>query len=273
MLNPYFNKENILLYNNDCLEVMSLYSKNVNMIFADPPYFLSNGGKTISNGHIVSVDKGEWDKPLTSVDDFNYKWIKSARNVLTEDGTIWICGTLHNIYSVVNILTELDFKILNSITWKKTNPPPNFSCRYFTHSSEVLIWARKNKKVAHYFNYDLMKRLNGNKQMQDVWEFPSIALWEKKYGKHPTQKPLSIICRSILASSKPKDLILDPFCGSCTTGVGSLLLDRRFIGCDIISEYLDIGIQRLYEAQNNKRVILNKIKGISYEALMSFDGH
>lgn len=266
MLNPFFKDRYFLLYHADCCKVMSIYN-NVNMIFADPPYFISNDGQTIQNGKIVSVNKGDWDKVDTSIDDFNYQWIKAAKKCLSENGTIWICGTMHNIFSVVRILHELDFKILNTITWKKTNPPPNFSCRYFTHSTEMIVWARKNKKVGHYFNYELMKKLNNGKQMKDLWEFPAISPWEKKYGKHPTQKPLSIVCRSILASTKKGDLILDPFSGSCTTGIGSILLGRKFIGCDIIAEYLNIGIQRYQEASTNPIEIINKIKGINLNDL------
>lgn len=131
------------------------------MIFADPPYFLSNGGISFQAGKIVSVDKGEWDKSTSvdSVDAFNQKWIALCREHLKENGTIWISGTYHNIFSVAQALTALDFKILNVVTWAKTNPPPNISCRYFTYSTEFIIWARKQKKVPHFFNYDLMKQI------------------------------------------------------------------------------------------------------------------
>ena len=147
------------------------------MIFADPPYFLSNGGISFQAGKIVSVDKGEWDKSTSvdSVDAFNQKWIALCREHLKENGTIWISGTYHNIFSVAQALTALDFKILNVVTWAKTNPPPNISCRYFTYSTEFIIWARKQKKVPHFFNYDLMKQINENKQMTDVWRLPAIA--------------------------------------------------------------------------------------------------
>jgi len=136
---------------------------------------------------------------------------------MKEDATIWISGTMHDIFSVGQILTELDFRILNVITWEKTNPPPNFSCRYFTHSTEQIIWARKNEKEPHYYNYELMKRINNNKQMKDVWRFPAIASWEKSQGKYPTQKPLSVLVRLILASTRKGTWILDPFAGSSTT--------------------------------------------------------
>lgn len=129
---------------------------------------------------------------------FNLEWLGLCRDKLKENGTIWISGTYHNIFSVANCLTELGYKILNVITWAKTNPPPNISCRYFTYSTEFIIWARKSEKKPHYFNYDLMKQINGDKQMTDVWHLPAIARWEKSFGKHPTQKPLALLARIIM---------------------------------------------------------------------------
>lgn len=169
---------------------------------------------------------------------------------MKDDATIWISGTMHNIFSVGQILTELGFKILNIITWEKTNPPPNFSCRYFTHSTEQIIWARKHEKIPHYFNYELMKQLNGNKQMKDVWKLPAIAPWEKSCGKHPTQKPLSVLTRLILASTHPDAWILDPFTGSSTTGIAANLLNRKFVGIEKEIEYLQISKNRKIELNN-----------------------
>ena len=159
------------------------------MIFADPPYFLSNGGISYQAGKIVCVDKGDWDKGGTpkSIDDFNRKWLSLCRDKLKENGTIWISGTHHNIFSIANIITELGYRILNVITWAKTNPPPNISRRFFTYSTEFIIWARKTQKTPHKYNYALMKSINGGKQMTDVWRLPAIARWEKSCGKHPTQ--------------------------------------------------------------------------------------
>jgi site-specific DNA-methyltransferase (adenine-specific) len=181
------------------------FEHKFDMIFADPPYFLSNNGHSIQSGKIVSVNKGKWDKSegFEFINDFNRKWLSLVRDKMKDDATIWISGTMHNIFSVGQILNELGFKILNVITWEKSNPPPNFSCRYFTYSTEQIIWARKSEKVPHYFNYKLMKQLNGDKQMKDVWKLPAIAPWEKSCGKHPTQKPLSVLTRLILASTKP----------------------------------------------------------------------
>jgi site-specific DNA-methyltransferase (adenine-specific) len=230
------------------------FDHKFDMVFADPPYFLSNDGLSIQSGQIVSVNKGKWDKSegFGYINDFNRKWLTLARDKMKEDGTIWISGTMHNIFSVGQILNELGFKILNVVTWEKTNPPPNFSCRYFTYSTEQIIWARKSEKVPHYFNYELMKQLNGDKQMKDVWKLPAIAPWEKSCGKHPTQKPLSVLTRLILASTKPNAWILDPFTGSSTTGISANLSGRRFLGIDQEEEFLNISKNRKLEIENNK---------------------
>ncbi len=237
------------------------------MVFADPPYFLSNNGLSIQSGQIVSVNKGKWDKSegFKYVNDFNRKWLSSVREKMKDDATIWISGTMHNIFSVGQILNELDFKILNVITWEKTNPPPNFSCRYFTYSTEQIIWARKNEKFPHYFNYELMKQLNGNKQMKDVWKLPAIAPWEKSCGKHPTQKPLSVLTRLILASTKPTAWILDPFAGSSTTGIAANLANRRFLGIDQEENFLTISKNRKVEIVNPKTAAIyrQKISGFN----------
>ena len=172
------------------------------------------------------------------------------REKLKDNGTIWISGTYHNIFSIGQILQELDFKILNVITWEKNNPPPNFSCRFFTHSAELIIWARKKEKVPHYYNYELMKKLNGNKQMKDVWKLPAIAGWEKSCGKHPTQKPLTVLTRIILASTQPNAWILDPFAGSSTTGIAANLANRRYVGIDMETEFLEISKARKLEIEN-----------------------
>jgi len=222
------------------------------MVFADPPYFLSNNGLSIQNGQIVSVNKGNWDKShgFEYINEFNRNWLSLVRDKMKDDATIWISGTMHIIFSVGQILTELGFKILNIITWEKTNPPPNFSCRYFTYSTEQIIWARKSEKVPHYYNYELMKQLNGDKQMKDVWKLPAIAPWEKSCGKHPTQKPLSVLTRLILASTKPNTWILDPFTGSSTTGIAPNLANRRFLGIDQEEEFLNISKNRKLEIEN-----------------------
>lgn len=254
MIEPYFKSQdkNFYLLKGDTFELLPKFEHKFDMIFADPPYFLSNNGLTIQNGEIVSVNKGQWDKSkgFEFINKFNKKWLSLVREKMKDDATIWISGTMHNIFSVGQILTELNFKILNLITWEKTNPPPNFSCRYFTHSTEQIIWARKKEKVPHYYNYELMKQLNGDKQMKDVWKLPAIAKWEKNCSKHPTQKPLSVLTRLILASTKPGAWILDPFTGSSTTGIAANLANRRFLGIDKEQEYLEISKNRKIEIEN-----------------------
>lgn len=222
------------------------------MIFADPPYFLSNGGISVQSGKQVSVNKGDWDKSqgFEKDNEFNRKWLSLCREKLAENGTIWISGTYHNIFSVAQILNELNFKILNVITWEKTNPPPNLSCRFFTHSTEFIVWARKEKKIPHYFNYELMKSINGGSQMRDVWRLPAIAKWEKTCGKHPTQKPLPLLARIIMASTKENGWILDPFAGSSTTGIAASLLGRNFLGLEKEEEFLQLSKNRREEINN-----------------------
>ena len=254
MINPYFKSKdkNFFLLHGDTMQILPLFNHKFDMVFADPPYFLSNNGLSIQSGKIVSVNKGKWDKShgFDYINEFNRKWLSLVRDKMKDDATIWISGTMHNIFSIGQILTELDFKILNVITWQKTNPPPNFSCRYFTYSTEQIIWARKKEKVPHYYNYELMKQLNGNKQMKDVWKLPAIAKWEKSCGKHPTQKPLSVLTRLILASTKQNAWILDPFTGSSTTGIAANLANRRFLGIDQEDKFLAISKNRKLEIEN-----------------------
>ena len=201
---------------------------------------------------IVCVDKGVWDKPTTpeQMDAFNLRWLAACREHMKDNATIWISGTHHNIFSVQQQLLKLGFKILNVITWAKTNPPPNISCRYFTYSTEFIIWARKLPKVPHCYNYELMKRLNGDKQMTDVWHLPAIARWEKSCGKHPTQKPLGVLTRLIQASTLPGAWILDPFSGSGTTGIAANLLGRRYLGLEKEEEFLAMSKARREEIEN-----------------------
>ncbi len=255
------------LLQGDTFELLPQFDFKFDVIFADPPYFLSNGGISVQSGKVVSVNKGDWDKGLSPEDmhTFNYKWLSLCREKLKDNGSIWISGTYHNIFSVANCLTELGYKILNVITWAKTNPPPNISCRYFTYSTEFVIWARKSEKKAHYFNYELMKTLNEGKQMTDVWRLPAIAPWEKSCGKHPTQKPLSLLARILLATTEKGDWVLDPFCGSSTTGIAANLLGRRYLGIDQEAEFIDMGKRRREELNDCKiwKKYRSKIKDIT----------
>ena len=253
MITPYYKSLNhdFNLICGDTFEMLPQFDFKFDMIFADPPYFLSSGGISVQSGKVVCVDKGDWDKSMSQeeINEFNMKWLSLCREKLKDNGTIWISGTYHNIFSVANSLTQLGYKILNVITWAKTNPPPNISCRYFTYSTEFIIWARKKEKVAHYYNYDLMKHINDDKQMTDVWRLPAIAPWEKSCGKHPTQKPLGLLSRIIMASTKPGAWILDPFAGSSTTGIAANLLGRQFLGIERETEFAAISKARREEIE------------------------
>ena len=257
-IQTWYRSENkdFMLAKGDCLELLPDINFQFDMIFTDPPYFLSNGGISVQSGKQVSVNKGNWDKShgFDKDNEFNYKWLSLCRDKLKENGTIWISGTFHNIFSVAQMLNELNFRILNCITWAKTNPPPNLSCKFFTHSTEFILWARKNKKVTHYYNYELMKEINGGTQMRDLWTLPAIAKWEKTCGKHPTQKPLPLLARIILASTKEKDWILDPFTGASTTGIAANLLNRRFLGLDKEEQFLEISKSRRDEINDVKKL-------------------
>ncbi len=248
-MKPYYETETQRLLLGDCCEIlMKMKSESVDVIFADPPYFLSNNGITCRGGKVVSVNKATWDegKDTMTKHKFNRKWIRLCKKILKPNGTIWISGTLHNIYSIGMALEQEGYRILNNITWQKTNPPPNMACRCFTHSTETILWAKKNdKKAKQVFQYDLMKRMNEGKQMKDVWRGSLTKLSEKREGKHPTQKPEYLLERIILASTYEGDVILDPFCGSGTTGVVAGKNKRLFVGIDNEEEYLKISRRRL----------------------------
>ena len=266
MITPYYKSldRNFTLLKGDCIELLNSFEFKFDMIFADPPYHLSNDGFSVQSGKKVSVNKGIWDKSQGYEKDylFDREWLSACRNKLKENGTIWVSGTYHNIFSIARCLTELDFKILNCITWVKTNPPPNLSCRYFTHSAEYILWARKTAKIPHFYNYELMKGINGGTQMRDVWNLPTIAKWEKSCGKHPTQKPLCVLSRIIQASTRKDAWILDPFTGSSTTGIAANILGRRFLGIDTNEDFLCIGKERKEEINNiaKKKEYIDKLQ-------------
>lgn len=251
-MKPYYQDENITLYLGDSLKILNkLDSKSIQLIFADPPYFLSNDGITCQGGKMVSVNKGDWDK-CKDKHKFNKKWIKQCYDLLSFNGSIFISGTYHNIYSIGMALEENNYKIINNITWQKTNPPPNLACRSFKHSTETIIWARPNhRKYKHIFNYKEMKEEAGGVQMKDVWTSSLTPKKEKKEGKHPTQKPLFLLDRIVRAASNEGDLILDPFNGSGTTAVAAIRNNRKYIGIDNNKEYLDITIRRIKKEYEN----------------------
>jgi site-specific DNA-methyltransferase (adenine-specific) len=277
MKNSYYSKPKFKLLLGNCIELLADMQENsIDMIFADPPYNLSNGGFTCHAGQIVSVNKGKWDKSNGFKKDFEFhlSWIEACRRVLKPNGSIWISGTYHSIYQCGFALQFNKYHILNDIAWFKPNASPNLSCRYFTASHETLIWARKNKKAKHTFNYELMKKWDENyeksvncpsckekvpieilhesgKQMRSVWAINTPPPIEKKFGKHPTQKPIQLLKRVVLASSNYGDVILDPFTGSSTTGLAAHLFGRKFIGIDLEKKYLDLSIKRFEELQKN----------------------
>ncbi len=282
MQKPYYNKTNFKLYKADTFKFLQeLAPESFDMIFADPPYFLSSGSFTCQNGKMVSVQKGDWDfsHGLQKNIQFHYDWIEQCRRLLKPHGTIWISGTYHSIYQCGFALQAMKFHFLNDIAWFKPNASPNLSCRFFTASHETLLWARKEKKAKHTFNYKAMVAWENNyqkpikcahcgksehyeilhqagKQMRSIWAINTPAANEKTFGKHPTQKPLELLKRVILASTNKGDLILDPFTGSSTTGLAAHLLGRKFIGIDKEQKYLDVSIQRfeaLKKDMNNKR--------------------
>ena len=248
----YYDSKDTKLYLGDNVEIMKTFpAESFDIIFADPPYFLSNDGITCRSGEMVSVNKGYWDK-ISSKEakhEFNITWITAAKRLLKDNGTIWVTGTLHNIYSVGWALEQCGFRILNNITWQKTNPPPNLACKTFTHSTETVLWACKESTDSYVFHYDLMKKMNEGKQMKDVWTSSVTPMSERVHGKFPTQKPLFLLERILLASTDQNDLVLDPFCGSGTTGVACKQLHRRFIGIDENPQFLDLTIERIINVE------------------------
>ncbi len=253
--------DGVIIYNENVLTVMRrILDKHpdgcFDMIFADPPYFLSNDGITCQNGKMVSVNKGDWDKSqgFTADLEFYEEWLRLCYALLKPNGTIWVCGTQHNIYAIGYLMQHIGYHILNNITWEKPNPPPNLSCRFFTHSTETLLWAKKNKKAKHTFHYDVMKMQNDGKQMKSVWIIAPPNKTEKAFGKHPTQKPVALLERCIQAASTVGDLVFDPFMGSATTGVAALKNGRSFCGCELDVEYFELAKKRLIDLKGNNDV-------------------
>jgi len=251
-LEPYHQTPDAVLYLGDVLATLKrLEAGSVDMIFADPPYLLSNGGISCQSGKMVSVNKGDWDASKGFDEDYKWhkSWLKECQRVLAPNGTIWVSGTYHNIYLIGHAMQSLGFKMLNDIAWMKPNAAPNLSCRYFTHSHETILWASKSKKARHTFNYEAMKEENDGKQMRSFWTFTSPKQSEKSHGKHPTQKPLALLERIVLSSTDQGDLVLDPFVGSGTTGVAAISHGRRFVGIDSEKDYLDVATKRLADIQ------------------------
>lgn len=240
------------LYRGNCLEILDAIAAKYpdgcfDMIFADPPYFLSNGGVTCHSGRMVKVDKAGWDKSRGPELNhaFNLEWLRRCQRALKPNGSLWVTGTLHVIFSAGYAMQQLGMKLLNDIAWEKPNPPPNLSCRYFTHSTETVLWAAKTEKSKHVFNYDRMRKINGGKQMKTVWRMSSPSGEEKALGKHPTQKPVALVERCLLASTREGDTVLDPFLGGGTTAVAALRAGRRCVGIEADPNHLQLSISRV----------------------------
>ena len=247
-LRPYFHDDcGFTLLQGDSLELLErLPDAQFDLIFADPPYFLSNDGVTCQGGRMVSVNKGAWDRCQGALDNhaFNLRWLEQCQRLLKPHGSIWVTGTQHVIFSLGFAMQTLGFRLLNDIAWFKVNPPPNLSCRYFTHSTETILWAARDERARHTFNYQHMKQLNGGKQMKNLWSITPPKKSEKLEGRHPTQKPLELLERIILASTNPGDHILDPFSGSATTGIAALQHGRRYVGIEREEDYLALSRRR-----------------------------
>lgn len=251
---PYYQAQDgsFTLYQGDCRAVLaSLPEESVDLIFADPPYFLSNGGITCQSGKMVSVDKGRWDVSLGVEEnhEFNRSWLEACQRVLKPNGTIFVSGTRHVIFSVGFAMQQLGFKMLNDIAWFKVTPPPNLSCRYFTHSTETILWAARDAKSRHCFNYREMKAENGGKQMLSLWSIRPPLKVEKRFGRHPTQKPFALLDRIVRAASEPGAMVLDPFSGSGTTGLASALSGRRYMGIELETDYLELAKKRYLDRE------------------------
>ena len=223
--------------------------ESFDVVFADPPYFLSNGGTTCKNGKRASVNKGKWDQSRGADENhaFNRDWLAACQRVLKPNGTIWVSGTSHVIYSVGFAMQQLGFKMLNDVTWEKPNPPPNLSCRYFTHSTETILWAARDRKSKHHFAYATMREENGGKQMKTVWKMSAPRKAEKAHGKHPTQKPIGLLERILRASCPEDAVVLDPFNGSGTTGVAAARAGYTYIGIDQDKDYLSLTRKRILD--------------------------
>ncbi|NPV46037.1 MAG: site-specific DNA-methyltransferase [Armatimonadetes bacterium] len=258
---PYYSSQGITLYHGDCLELLPLFpEEHFDMVFADPPYHLSNDGITCHAGKMVSVNKGEWDRSRGAEADHEFvlAWLDACRRVMKPDATIWVSGTQHIIYSVGFAMQKLGFRILNDIVWYKVNPPPNLACRYFTHSTEIVLWAAKSKKSKYTFNYEEMKQTpnlpfdDAGRQMKSIWAIKPPDKTEKTFGKHPTQKPVRLLNRIIRASTRPGDLVLDPFVGSGTTALSALITQRQCVGFDLDPAFLRTAAMRLQERAVHK---------------------
>jgi modification methylase len=238
----------------DCIAALQrLPEESVDLVFADPPYNLQLAGELTrpDNSRVDGVDD-DWDKfaDFATYDRFTRDWLAAARRVLKPDGTLWVIGSYHNIYRVGTILQDLGYWVLNDIVWRKTNPMPNFRGRRFTNAHETMLWCAKSENSRYTFNYQAMKALNEGVQMRSDWLIPLCGGSERIKGNdgkkaHPTQKPEALLHRVLLASSKPGDIVLDPFFGTGTTGAVARRLGRHWIGIEQNAEYIAVARERI----------------------------
>ncbi len=282
-VSPLEKSENILPIDNilvgDCIERMNeLPAKSIDLIFADPPYNLQleNGLTRPDQSHVAGVDD-EWDKfdSFRHYDEFSAKWLKAAKRVLKDDGAIWVIGSYHNIFRLGTILQNLDYWLLNDIIWRKNNPMPNFRGTRFTNAHETLIWAAKSQKSKVTFNYEALKQANEDKQMRSDWLFPICSGAERLKDDnnkkiHPTQKPEALLFRVLNATTKPGDIVLDPFFGTGTTGAVAKKLGRNFIGIERDNDYINAAIKRIAKIKPLSTSALETIKPKRQEVRIAF---
>ena len=264
----------------DCLqELRRIPSRSVDLVFADPPYNLQLSDKALhrpDQSRVQGVTVA-WDRfdSFAAYDDFTRAWLAECRRILKPDGTLWVIGSYHNIFRVGTILQDLGFWILNDIIWRKSNPMPNFRGRRFTNAHETLIWAARSEKARYTFNYEAMKALNGDVQMRSDWLLPICTGAERlkdEQGKklHPTQKPEALLHRVILASTKPGDIVLDPFLGSGTTAAVAKRLGRRFIGIERDAAYAEAARARIAKVRRLNGEALSVSRGKRAEPRVPF---
>jgi modification methylase len=246
-------RDNSVLVGDCTTEMARLPEASVDLVFADPPYNLQLGGELLrpNNTRVDGVDDA-WDKfgGFEDYDRFTRDWLRAARRLLKPDGTLWVIGSYHNIYRVGAILQDLGYWILNDIVWRKTNPMPNFRGRRFTNAHETLLWCARSREARYTFNYESMKTLNEELQMRSDWLFPLCGGSERLKGEdgrkaHPTQKPEALLHRVLMASTRPGDLVLDPFFGTGTTGAVAKRLSRRFLGIERDPGYAALARERI----------------------------
>jgi len=263
----------------DCVAALEkLPSASVDLVFADPPYNLQlEGGLTRPDHSVVDAVDDHWDKfdSFEAYDAFTRAWLLAVRRVLKPDGALWVIGSYHNIFRVGAMLQDLGFWILNDVVWRKANPMPNFRGKRFTNAHETMIWASRGQGSKYTFNYEAMKAFNDDVQMRSDWLLPICTGGERLKGEdgqkvHPTQKPEALLARVMLASSKPGDVILDPFFGSGTTGAVAKRLGRHFVGVEREQTYIDAARARIDAVETAPAAALELLKGKRAEPRIPF---